>query len=329
MQKTIIVGGSGFIGTRLGRRLKIANAEFAVIDKIISKTFPDKTVLADVRDIEGLRKAVDGEVIINLAAEHRDDVRPKSLYGEVNVQGARNLCEVARQKKINNIIFTSTVAVYGFAHPDTDESGEINYFNEYGRTKWQAEEVYKRWQSEDPENRTLVIVRPTVAFGEQNRGNVYNLLRQISSGRFVMIGSGKNRKSMAYVENIAAFLEFSLKFAPGLHIYNYIDKPDLDMNTMVASVRQKLGRGSGVGPRLPYLLGLTGGYLCDAIALLTGKSLPVSSIRVKKFTATTQFATSISKTGFVPPVTLSEGLERTLRHEFLEDHSCETEFFTE
>ena len=35
-----------------------------------------------------------------------------------------------------------------------------------------AEQVYKEWQAEDPENRTLVIVRPTVIFGEGNRGNV-------------------------------------------------------------------------------------------------------------------------------------------------------------
>jgi len=58
-----------------------------------------------------------------------------------------------------------------------DESGEPNYFNDYGRTKYLAEQVYKEWQAEDPENRSLVIVRPTVIFGEGNRGNVYNLVK--------------------------------------------------------------------------------------------------------------------------------------------------------
>ena len=48
--------------------------------------------------------------------------------------------------------------------------GESNYFNDYGRTKYLAEQVYKAWQAEDPESRTLVIVRPTVIFGEGNRG---------------------------------------------------------------------------------------------------------------------------------------------------------------
>ena len=135
-----------------------------------------------MRSVEALRSAIDeGVVIVNLAAEHRDDVRPLSLYDEVNVQGARNICTVAREKNINTIVFTSSVSVYGFALIGTDESGTIAPVNDYGRTKFEAEQVFKAWQSEEPFNRTLVIVRPTVVFGEQNRGNVYNLLRQIDS----------------------------------------------------------------------------------------------------------------------------------------------------
>lgn len=325
-----IIGGSGFIGTRMARRLAGQNIDFNIVDKAPSVAFPDRVNIADVRDIDGLSRAVpDGSVIINLAAEHRDDVRPKSLYDEVNVDGAENVCQVARQKNINTIIFTSTVAVYGFAPANTNESGKINYFNDYGRTKWLAEKVYRKWQEDDPQNRTLVIARPTVVFGEQNRGNVYNLLRQIASGRFVMIGKGNNLKSMAYVENMAAFLEFCFDFKPGVHIYNYVDKPDLDMNTLVTQVRNKLGKGSGTGPRLPYPIGLTAGYCFDLISRVTGKSLHISSIRVKKFCATTRFDTSVARTGFIPPVSLEDGLERTLTHEFLEDHSHEQQFFTE
>lgn len=51
------------------------------------------------------------------------------------------------------------------------------------------------------------ILRPTVIFGERNRGNVYNLLKQISGGKFLMVGKGNNRKSMAYVGNIVAFYQ--------------------------------------------------------------------------------------------------------------------------
>ena len=78
----------------------------------------------------------------------------------------------SRKRYQNKIIFTSSVAIYGFAPANTGEDGKPDYFNDYGRTKYLAEQVYKKWQAEDPENRTLVIVRPTVIFGEGNRGNV-------------------------------------------------------------------------------------------------------------------------------------------------------------
>ena len=235
----------------------------------------------------------------------------------------------ARQARINKIVFTSSVAIYGFAPADTGEEGEPNYFNDYGRTKYLAEQVYKKWQAEDPDNRSLVIIRPTVIFGEGNRGNVCNLFTQIARKRFVMFGDGKNRKSMAYVENVVAFLEYSLDFPPGLHIYNYVDKPDLDMNTLVSTARKALFGKANVGVRLPKFVGVGIGYLADGIAKITGKSLPVSSIRVKKFLGTTQFGSSVHRTGFVAPVKLEDAIEQTLRYEFIEDNSDQPEFLTE
>jgi len=152
-----IIGGSGFIGTRLSKRLTKNKSEFGIVDKAMSKTFESICTIADVRDTDSLKKVLNSEdVIINLAAEHRDDVSPKSLYDDVNVQGARNVCDVAEEKGISTIIFTSSVAVYGFAPIGTDESGEFNPFNDYGRTKLEAEFVYKEWQSKDPQNRKLV-----------------------------------------------------------------------------------------------------------------------------------------------------------------------------
>jgi len=96
-----VIGGSGFIGTRLCKRLVNKGIEFEIIDKKMSQTFPEKTSLADVRNIEILRKHVNGNIIVNLATEHRDDVSPKSLYDEVNIGGAENICKVAEEKGIN------------------------------------------------------------------------------------------------------------------------------------------------------------------------------------------------------------------------------------
>ena len=144
-----------------------------------------------------------------------------------------------------------------------------------------------------------------------------------------MVGDGKNRKSMAYVENVAAFLEYAVTFKPGVHIYNYIDKPDFTMNQLVGTVNRMLGKSEKIGFRLPYTVGFAIGKAFDLVAAITGKRLAISSIRVKKFCANSMFNTSVEKSGFVAPVPLGEALERTVRHEFIESHEDEGLFYSE
>lgn len=323
-----VIGGSGFIGTKLCKLMDKRGVKFEIIDKQSSKSFPDAWKKADVRDLESLRSTIQGEVLINLAAEHRDDVSPKSLYDDVNVEGVRNLCKVAVEKNIKKIVFTSSVAVYGFAPVGTGEDGEINYFNDYGRTKFLAEEVLREWYQQDPENRSLVILRPTVVFGEQNRGNVFNLLNQIARGKFMMIGSGKNIKSMAYVGNIVECLYYLASNSEGYQLFNYVDKPDLNMNELVSTVFDQLGRPNKSRLRMPFGMGMLIGYFFDGVAKVTGKKLAISSIRVKKFCSDTAFSTSISSTGFKPSHSLETGLRKTIQHEFLEQHQEEL-FYSE
>jgi len=323
-----IIGGSGFVGTRLTERLINAGHKVKITDKKDSHKYHNLMIYADVREIETLEKALKGsDVVVNLAAEHRDDVTPKSLYDDVNVKGAENVCNVCTKLGIKKIIFTSSVAVYGFAPVGTDETGKINYYNDYGRTKWLAEEKYRQWLNSNSEN-TLIIIRPTVIFGEQNRGNVYNLLHQIVSGKFAMVGKGINVKSMAYVENVAAFIEYNLNNKQGEYLYNYVDKPDFNMNTLVTEVNKILGKSVKLF-HWPYWLGYFGGLCFDVLALILRQKLQISSIRVKKFCSNTMFEMSnIKKTNFIPPITLNEGLKRTIKYEFI-DEIDDHVFFTE
>jgi nucleoside-diphosphate-sugar epimerase len=323
-----IIGGSGFVGTHLTTRLLAAGHTVKIADKNDSAKYPQLRVYADVREPDTLEKVLsDTDVVINLAAEHRDDVTPKSLYDDVNLTGAENVCNVCVKLGIKKIIFTSSVAVYGFAPLGTDETGNINYFIDYGRTKWLAEEKYRAWLASNPEN-SLTIIRPTVIFGEQNRGNVYNLLRQIAGGKFPMVGKGTNVKSMAYVENIVAFIEYNLNHTPGEYLFNYIDKPDFDMNILVTEINRILGK-SGKLFHWPYWLGYFGGLCFDVLAKILHRKLPISSIRVKKFCSNTMFeAANIKQTDFKAPVSLIEGLERTIQYEFI-DKTHGQVFYTE
>ena len=328
VKKITVIGGSGFVGTNFCRQLSLKQQEFEIIDLKMSNQFPEKCKIADVRDAETLRNSITGDVVVNLAAVHRDDVRDKSEYQRTNVGGAENIALVCAEKGINKIVFTSTVAVYGFAEPGTDENGIINPFNEYGRTKFEAEEKLRKWQSQG-EN-SLIIVRPTVIFGEGNRGNVFNLLNQIASGKFLMVGKGENKKSMAYIGNIVAFLETCVATDQKYGVYNYVDTPDLTMNELVSQVRAKLKGTEGVGLRLPYWLGLILGYTADLVAKISGKNFPVSSIRVKKFASSTEFKSAKANLdNFQVPFSLSHGVERTLQSEFISPDPNREIFYTE
>jgi nucleoside-diphosphate-sugar epimerase len=327
-KKISVIGGSGFVGTNLCRQLAFKQQDFEIIDLKMSRQFPEKCKIADVRDVETLRNTITGDVVVNLAAVHRDDVRDKSEYQCTNVDGAENVALVCEEKGIKKIVFTSTVAVYGFAEPGTDEGGKINPFNEYGRTKFEAEEKLRRWQKKG-EN-SLIIVRPTVIFGEGTRGNVFNLLNQIATGKFLMVGKGENKKSMAYIGNIVAFLETCIESDQKYGVYNYVDTPDLTMNELVSQVRAKLKGKTGVGLRLPFWLGLILGYTADLFAKISGKNVPVSSIRVKKFASSTEFKSAKSHmNGFVPPFRLDDGLDRTLHSEFVAPDPKIEVFYTE
>jgi GlcNAc-P-P-Und epimerase len=327
-KKITVIGGSGFVGTNLCCQLSQKKQDFEIIDLKMSNQFPEKCKIADVRDTETLRKTITGDVVVNLAAVHRDDIRDKTEYQRTNVDGSANVALVCEEKGIDKIVFTSTVAVYGFAEPGTDEGGAINPFNEYGRTKFEAEEKLRAWHVDG--NKSLIIVRPTVIFGEGNRGNVFNLLNQIASGKFLMVGKGENKKSMAYIGNVIAFLEACIATELKYGVFNYVDTPDLTMNELVSQVRAKLKGKTGVGLRLPHRLGIILGYTADVVAKISDKNLPVSSIRVKKFASSTEFKSAKeSLNNFVAPFQLSEGVQSTLQSEFIAPDPNREIFYTE
>ena len=324
-----IIGGSGFVGSFLINELK----DFKVhnFDKNSSPFFDNITINGDIRNLGQIKIPRTSKSVVLLAAEHRDDISPISLYYDVNVQGTKNVLDKMDEYGIKNLIFTSSVAIYGLNKESPNENHSEDPFNHYGKSKWQAEQVIKEWYKKDPEGKSVTIIRPTVIFGKKNRGNVYNLLRQIASGKFLMIGKGQNRKSMAYVGNVVAFIKHRLELVEeGYHVFNYVDKPDLTMTSLLCVIEKSLNKKIP-SIRIPVWLGFLGGYGFDFLAFITRKKLAISSVRVKKFVATTQFdASKVHSSGFKAPFTLEEGLDRTLNYEFVQQRSEDDEvFYTE
>lgn len=330
--KIAMIGASGFVGTRLLDLLKGEPAKYQCknIDLLPSHFFNDITVIGDVRQQEQMNRELKGaDVVVLLAAQHRDDVSPVSLYYDTNVGGMEVTLRAMEKNGIKRIIFFSSVAVYGLNKKNPDENHPADPFNHYGKSKWQAEQVLQKWY-ESHTDWNIDIVRPTVIFGERNRGNVYNLLKQISSGKFLMVGKGENKKSMSYVGNIVAFVKYMIdNVSQGYNVFNYIDKPDTDMNDLVALISKVLGKHIPA-THFPYWLGMLGGYGFDVLAKLSGRKLAISSVRVKKFCATTEFdATKAHSSGFKAPFTLAEGLSRTLEFEFVHPRTDDILFESE
>lgn len=327
-KKISVIGGAGFVGTNFCEKLSREGKEFEIIDLKVSNRFPDNSKIADVRNYEELENCITGEVVVLLAAVHRDNVSDKQEYYQTNVKGAENVLKACVKKNVSQIIFTSSVAVYGFASPGIDEQGEINPFNDYGKSKFFAENVISDFVNTG--DRSVVIVRPTVIFGEGNRGNVHNLFQQIALRRFVMIGNGKNKKSIAYIENVVQFLFDCLSLKKGLCVFNYVDTPNLTMNELVSYVRHKFSGKFGVGPRVPFAIGLLIGVLFDTFSFVTKKKFPISAIRVKKFVSHSEFKFNHSNLeNFKPSFTIFEGIDRTLESDFFSPDVDKEIFYSE
>lgn len=307
--KIAITGGSGFIATRLIKNLEEAGHICTIIDIRHEKP-------VDILDLPALTAALQGhDAIYHLAAEHRDDVFPRSRYYDVNVTGTRNVTQAADTNGITRLIFTSSFAVYGLDAKTPDEHSTPAPFNDYGQSKLEGEEVLQNWAKTNPDA-NLTIVRPVVVFGEGNRGNVYTLINQVASRKFLMIGKGENRKSMAYVGNVAAFLQYCLNEEKLVQIYNYADTPDYSMNKLMAVICEKIGFEKP-SFALPKPVGLMAGYTFDALARITGKKFPISAVRVEKFCAdTTSSAEKARRAGFIAPYTLADGIERMINYDF-------------
>ena len=318
--KILICGGSGFIGSRLIQRLLEEGFEVLNFDKRPSSTYPDLTTLGDIRDGNALKQALKGvDTIVNLAAEHADNVSPISLYYSVNVDGSKELVEAAKESDCKKIIFTSSVAIYPLNSDEPREDTKAHPFNDYGNSKLLAEKVYQNWQGEEPDKRDTLIIRPCVVFGERNRGNFYNLMKQIYEKKFLMVGDGKNSKSLCYVGNLVEFIISQIHHKPGLKYVNFADKPDLTTLELFQVITDAMNfpRGLASKIRIPRTLGLLAGSAFDIISTFLNQKLPLSRIRIEKFTASTTINTDkLRKLGYKPKFSLEEAIQKTIEFEF-------------
>jgi nucleoside-diphosphate-sugar epimerase len=129
-----------------------------------------------------------------------------------------------------------------------------------------------------------------------------------------MVGRGCNRKSLAYVQNLADFILYTIKDKSGIHIYNYADKPDLSVREFVNIIKKELGQPK-TDIYIPFLIAYIVGCMADLFSFLLRKEMVLSSARVMKFTMPSTFSRKKGEE-FNPHFELKKAIRKTISYEF-------------
>lgn len=313
--KIAVTGGAGFIGQHFCRRLHSQSALVSILD-IRAPSYCASTtrqIIGDVRDPAALREALRGaNAVLHLAAAHHDFGISRDTFFSVNEGSARSLCGMMDELGIRKLCFFSTVAVYGSGAASTDEATKCRPDTPYGQSKLAGEAVFREW-SDQGQGRSVLVIRPTVTFGSGHFANMYTLVRQLASRMYLPVGTGANRKSLVYIDNLvdATLTLWHDSGAGTFDIYNMVDKPDLTSGAIADAVYQGLGTAPP-GGRIPLWAALLAAKPFDLVIAVTGLNLPISSARVRKFadTNTVFSADKLARAGLRPEVTLETGIRR-------------------
>lgn len=306
----ILTGGSGFIGSHFSQ--KLGNSIIYNYDIISpnenSKNFKCINILNKRKLLSQTIKNCNDVALIHLAAVHFDF---QKQYFETNVQGTKNVLEYVRKNNIKIFVFFSSVAIYGNSVKGKDENSTKNPINDYGKSKLKAEKIIKEWSKKNPGCR-IIIIRPAVVFGENNFGNVYNLISQIKSRFYVIIGKGDNIKSIAYVKNVVDSVLFSIDNVKNKYfVYNYCDYPQITIELLSHKVCDILKIKYPI--KIPLIISTLITLPVDFFEKILNRDLKFNSKRIKKFTNSTFFISDrIRNKGFLPNYNLNSSIKNTL-----------------
>ena len=198
-KKVLITGQGSYIGTAVERWL-LKDKDHYQVDTL------------DMQD-ESWRDTdfSQYDVVYHVAGIAHADVgnvteEQKQLYYKVNTDLTIEVAERARQAKVKQFIFMSSMIVYSGCKENfiTSET-EPCPLNFYGDSKWRADQ---KIQEMDAENFKVVVLRPPMIYGKGSKGN-YPQLAKLAS-KLPVFPIVKNQRSMLHIDNLCQFVKLMI-----------------------------------------------------------------------------------------------------------------------
>jgi glycerol-3-phosphate dehydrogenase len=205
LMRILVTGGTGFIGSRLalearrqGHAVTVAGQLNSDAERVRATELERVDIAIErgpLQDPAHARRIARGcEAVIHLAAAQHEANVPESYFFDVNVNGTRTLIDACEEEGVRRFVYGSTIGIYGESSGGSlDESSPPRPTNPYGRSKLEAERLGGSLQ------RSIVRISETYGPGDFR---LLKLFRAVDRGRFLMIGSGLNRRQPIHVSDL-------------------------------------------------------------------------------------------------------------------------------
>jgi nucleoside-diphosphate-sugar epimerase len=240
-------------------------------------------------------------------------------FREVNVEGTRHLVTLAQRAKVRRMVHVSSNSPIGTnAGKDDvfDESSPYNPYMGYGRSKMLAEEIVR--SSNVSSSLETVIIRPPWFYGPGQPPRQALFFSMIKSGKVPIVGTGDNRRSMAYVDNICQGLLLCERTdrARG-EVYWIADRRPYAMTEIVDTIERVLMRDfhltvTGKRLRLPGVASRVAWVVDKVLQSLGFYNQKIHVLSEMDKTIACTIAKAERELGYAPSVDLEEGMRRSV-----------------
>ena len=256
MDRVLVTGGAGFIGSHVVGSLLDSGADVLVVDdfRLGRRAHLGKggaagrlTVIeGDIRSAEDLRPVADfaPDTVFHMAALHfipYCNAHPQEAL-DVNILGLDTVIRAVRTAPLRAFVFPSSGAIYGFGDRPWPETAPARPDEIYGISKWMGEQVMGRFHADRPGLRT-VVARLFNTYGprETNPHVLPEVMRALRAGKPIELGNLWPQRDLIYVTDTAGALVAAAQGDLGLEVFNV----GTGTGTTIEDVMETIGEITG------------------------------------------------------------------------------------